>query len=198
MEKEREEKEIGGFMLNWEELVTQAPKYQGRVGHSKTVYWGPDEDAVFGRYWDGTPISQHPKDEEISRYYAFWIAMSNSEQKETLQAMFDIQIAENFLKAYRGRSTEEIITEAIKWWHKFYPQEVKDFNEYIAFKKGTLRDPKGYDRTKAHKFQGAIPPRIKHLVMVANPDLVKYDGQSQSTLEKYFFKIYTKANIGGN
>jgi len=185
-------------MLNWEELVANAPKWSGTAGHSKTVYWGPDSGAVFGRYWDGTPLSEHPSEGEISQYYEFYVALANEEQKEVLQAIFDAQIATDFSKAVKGKSAYEVVNEAILWWDRHYRWEVKEFMQYLEWKKGTLRDPQGYDKTKAWKFKGSIPQRVKQLVTLANPELLQYKGQSESKFEKIFYSIFSKALIGGN
>jgi hypothetical protein len=185
-------------MLNWEKLLKDAPKYQGSAGHSKTVYWGPDEAAPFGRYYDGTPISEHPNEAEISQYFEFWIALSNEEQREVLQAMFDSQLAMDFAKAFKGDTDYNIVDNAIKWWDRHYKWEVKEFMAYLAWKKGTLRDPAGYDRTKAHKFKGSIPQRVKQFVANARPEMCMLKGASESKFEKIFYSIFTKALIGGN
>lgn len=185
-------------MMDWEKLVQNAPKWSGTAGHSKTVYWGPDEDAVFGRYWDGTPVSEHPSEGEISQYYEFYVALAGEEQREVLQAIFDSQLAMDFGKAMKGKTAYEVVNEAIKWWDRHYRWEVKEFMRYLEWKKGTLRDPRGYDMTKAHKFKGSIPQRVKQFVTMANPELVRYAGKSESKFETIFYSIFTKALIGGN
>lgn len=185
-------------MLNWEKLVETAPKWSGKIGHSKTVYFGPDPDAIFGRYWDGVAISEHPSADEISKYYAFWIALANTEQKEIIQAMFDTQIGINFEKAFKGKDAQTIVEGAIKWWDEYYHWEVQEFLRYLAWTKGRLRDAKGWDRTKSWKFKGSIPHRVKQFVVLANPELVRYDGKSQTKFEKIFFSVFTNAIVGGN
>lgn len=184
-------------MLNWE-IVSNASQYLGTPGQSKTTYFGPDENAIFGRYYDGTPISEHPKLDEISRYFEFWIALSNDEQREVLQGMFDAQIAMDFVKAHKDKDAYTIVTEAIKWWDRFYEWEVKEFMQYLAWKKGTLRDPCGYDVTRAHKFKGSIPQRVKQFVLGAKPELIRYDGKKETQFEKIFYSVFSKALIGGN
>jgi hypothetical protein len=184
-------------MLNWEAIFS-APKFQGAVGSSKRVYFGADETAQFGRYFDGTAISENPSEEEISKYFEFWIALANAEQKEVIQAIFDTQVGFDFEKAFRGKDAHTVIDGAIKWWDRFYAWEVKEFMKYLQWQKDRLRDPSGYDRTKAWKFKGSVPQRVKQLVGLANPELVKHHDQDKSQFDKYFFEIFSKALIGGN
>lgn len=167
-------------------------------GVTKTTYFPPDPDAPYGRYYDKTPISENPSEEEIGQYWEFWVAMANKEQKEVLQGIFDANIATEFGKRFKGKDAVTIIEGAIKWWDKHYRWEVSEFLRYIDWKKETLANPEGWSHCKSWKFQGAIPQRVKQLVMCADPNLVKYDGQSQTTLEKVFFQVFKKANIGGN
>lgn len=185
-------------MLNWEELTANAPKYRGITGQSKTVYFGADEQAPYGRYWDGQALSENPDADEISKYFEFWIALSSMEQREVLQAMYDAQIGLNFEKAFKGKDAYTIVNGAIEWWNKHYGWEVKEFLQYLAWQKDSLRDPKGYDKTKAWKFKGSVPFRVKQFVTLANPELTKYLGQSETKFDKLFYAIFTKAQIGGN
>jgi hypothetical protein len=185
-------------MLDWEKVLNAAPQWMGNAGNHPCQYFRPDQDAIFGRYYDGTPISEHPGVEEINKYYQFWIAIANSEQKEVLQAMFDSQLAMDFAKAYKSETDYNIVDNAIKWWDKHYRWEVKEFMEYIAWKKGTLRNSAGYDKTKAWKFKGAIPQRVKQFVVNTRPEMCMLKGATQSKFEKIFFSIFSKALIGGN
>lgn len=167
-------------------------------GVSKTTYFPPDPDAPYGRYYDKTPISENPSESEINNYFEFWIAMANKEQKEVLQAMFDAGIATEFGKLYKGKDDVTIVEAAIKWWDLHYNWEVKEFLKYIDWKKETLANPEGWTKCKSWKFQGAIPQRVKQLVMNANPELVKYGSQNDTKFQKIFFALFKKAAIGGN
>ena len=177
--------------------VRYAPIFTGKKIDSLLGYFGPDADAPFGRYYDGKPISENPSETEIQNYWSFWVALANREQKETLQGMHDIGIAQEFAKAFKGKSSLEVVTGAIKWWAKYYPQEVKEFFQYVNLKKETLRDVAGWNKEHNMKFEGAMPQRVKTLVIGVNPELNSYNGASKTLFQKIFFQECKKALIGG-
>lgn len=179
-------------------IIQNAPKWNGTPGLSKKVYFGPDEEAIFGRYWDGRAMSEHPSNEEISEYWEFWVALANAEQKQIVQGMFDMAIATDFASAVKEKSDYEVVETAVKWWIQNYAWEYREFTQYIEEKKATLYNSQGWDRGKTQKFSGAIPQRVRQLVLGARPELLRMDANKDCKFIRLFYSIYTKAQIGGN
>ncbi len=171
--------------------------YQGIQAQARTFYFEPDEEAPYGRYYDGVAISEHPSDSEINAHTEFWIALAEKEQKEVLQAMYDVQCAEMFKKKVGNKDAMTIVVSAIKFWDEMYPQEVKEFLAYCQEKRSTLANSGGWDRTKEWKFKGSIPQRVKHFVSYVKPELVKKTASGTSVFEKIFWSEFKKAIIGG-
>lgn len=181
--------------MDFQDYVNRAEKYRGVKATNPLVYFAPDEDAVYGRYWNGEPISQHPSEMEIGDYWEFWTALANAEQKEVLNATRDIGIAHNFNKEWKGKSDVDVVQGAIDWWIKFYPDEVKVFEEYLTRQKAMMQQSGGWAKDRAMKYHGAISPRVKALVTGIRPEMVKLDGKDQSRFSQLFFELAPKALV---
>lgn len=179
-------------------VISHAKRFRGERGATKTCYFAPDEDAPYGRYWDGKAISENPSIDELNEYNLFWIAMANEEQKNVIQAHYDIQTANAFKTLTNGCSKRVIVEKAVRYWAQTYPQEYAEFSAHIEMMKATLMSANGMDRTKTMKLKGSIPHRVKQFVLFACPELVRYDGKSSTEFEKLFYEFYSKALIGGN
>ncbi len=178
-------------------ILRTAQPWKGIPIQDKRGYFAPDEDAPYGRYHDGKAMSEHPSNEEINDHWEFWVSLANAEQKQVVQGMFDMGIAYEFSQSVKNKQDYEVVEEAIKWWMKHYSWEYKEFTQYIAEKKSTLINSGGWDATKMHKFSGAIPQRVKQLVMGCRPELCRNNPSGESPFQKLFYSIYTKATIGG-
>ena len=164
-------------------------------GHRQGV---PDEEAVFGRYPDKCAISEHPSEEEINAHYSYWCGLMDAEQAEVLEAFRDIANHRGILSVMRGQDAVEAIEIAIKWWFELYPDEVVAFLDYIKEKKQTLAQG-GFstDRDKSMYYEGAIPDRIRHLLLMFDPDFFRRDDKGHSKGLSLFYSVFKKARIGG-
>lgn len=183
--------------MDYQEYVDKATPYRGMRGNSPRVYFAPDPDAPYGRYWDGKAISQHPSETEIEDYWEFWTALANAEQKEVLNAQRDIGVAYYFNKQWKDRSNAEVVQGAIDWWMKHYPAEVRDFEDYLKHQKAIMEQLGGWSKGKQMFYKGAIPPRVKQLVIGVRPSLCQLDGREQSKFDEIFFELAPKALVGG-
>ncbi len=172
-------------------------RFTGERSHCKTFYFEPDEDAPRGRYFDGAPISEHPSELEIKAHWEFWTALASEEQKEVLQGYNDMGLASKFIEMVKGKDDYTIVSEAIAFWDKFYPHEVKAFMDYIRSRDNTLLNPQGWDKSKQTQLKGSVPQRVKQLVMGVKPELCRYYGKDETLFQKIFYQIFTKALVGG-
>jgi hypothetical protein len=171
-------------------------RYSGEASNSKTFWFEPDENALHGRYFDGSPISEHPSEHEISTHWEFWVALCGQEQKEVIQAQFDIRVAMEFNKAVKNKDSRTIVQEAINWWIKWYPWDYKAFMEQIKVTRAGLIN-KGWDKTKIHYLKGQIPHRVKQLVNGVKPELNRYKGKNETEFQSLFYDIFSTAKLGG-
>lgn len=151
------------------------------------------------RYPDGTLISDHPSPEEINEHKEFYLQFLQQEELEVLQALKDHQVFKAFKHYARPKNREDAITKAIEWWMKWYPHEVKEFEFYIDRHKQTLANAKGFshDKAKLQMWQGSIPSTVKQLLKIIDPDFFHVNSKGRSPGYSAFYKVYTKARIGG-
>lgn len=176
-------------------IQTYAPEFRGVPASSRRAYFRPDPSAPYGRYWDGTPISEHPSEDEINQFWEFWVALCNADQKETLQAQFDWKVAQEFIKAFQFRSVEDLVKGAVDWWIRWYPHEYREFMQDLKLLKSHLKSEGGWDDTHSWKLIGQIPHRVKQLVLAVNPEIVRRQGKFESPFEKLFFSYFDSARI---
>lgn len=151
------------------------------------------------RYPDGLLISDHPDAKEIAEHKEFYLQYLQQEELEVLQGLKDHQVFQAFKQYARPKSKEDAITTAIEWWMKWYPQEVKEFEFYIDRHKAVLANAKGFshDKAKLHMWQGSMPQTVKKLLEMVDPDFFRIDSKGKNPGYSAFYKIYTKARIGG-
>lgn len=156
------------------------------------------DEHPFGSYPDGTAISQHPSPAELEQQADYWIARASEDQQEVLDAINDMQCNRGFMQTCKAKDGEELIQEALAWWHKCYPAEVKWFMDYLEYRKQSLFNQDGWSKDKSMLIQGCMPPRIKSILLMYDPDFFRYDSEGRSRGVQLFYKVFKKANFGGS
>ena len=150
-------------------------------------------------YPDGCFIARHPKQDEINAHWDFWLAQASQEQIEVYDAIRTMQIVQQYQDGppkVKTLSKEDAVERAIKLWAYYYPVEVKDFLDYIKFKRETLKNSKGMNDAGLGQLVGSIPALVQQLVKIYNPEmLITLPGDRFSDLHKYFYRLFPKARI---
>lgn len=153
---------------------------------------------VIGQYLNGDPIHEHPDQREIERHLDEWVAyvkmLGDREHYETLHEMYNLRVMNEWRKVCKKWGPYEAVEQAIKWWFKYYPNEVKEFFPYIKFRRETLKNRKGFSAIGQYK--GAMPPGIRAFIGAYNQDMLRPDKTGESRGVKLFYEIFEKARIG--
>lgn len=149
-------------------------------------------------YSDGTPISEHPSQEEIFAHWDYWYWVASEEQREILEGMYDLGAMAEWQKIAKKLQKNLVVTEAMKFWMRAYPWEVRDYMNYVGMMRECRNNEKGFDRGKTMMFVGSIPDRVKHMVGLVDQEMLQVDRiHKTSQMQRDFFRAFNHLRVGG-
>lgn len=146
------------------------------------------KEAPFGRYPDGQPISEHPSQDEINKYYDYYVSIASQEEQEIVDILNDTAIGTNFLQFAPQSDREACVEMALGWWAKYWPHEVSIFMDDVErIKQNLLNGGYSADEDKAQKLIGKIPARVLNLLRMLDAEYW-YTQKGYDTIYKVFKK----------